>query len=170
MWISFKPNFAQPSGMLNLRLIVIGKYKETYWKQAEAEYIKRLKPYARLVIHEIAEEPFRNAAERERIQIKEAEKIQKLVPDGSFTIALHERGRGYTSRELADFLSSLSLRGETLTFIIGGPLGLHENLLKTAGCQLSLSPLTFPHQMARVALLEQLYRAATILNGKTYHY
>lgn len=156
--------------MLNLQIIVVGKLKERHWKEAEAEYRKRLTPYARVTVHEIPEEPFRDTAGRDRIQAKEAEKIRKLIPDQSVVIALHERGHEYTSRELAEFLSTKSVHGETLTFIIGGPLGLHESILTDSTYQLSLSQLTFPHQMARIILLEQLYRSGTITSGKSYHY
>lgn len=155
--------------MFNIQIVCLGKLKESYWHDAENEYLKRLKPYAKIIIHEIPEEPFREGDDRDKIKLKEAEKIKKLL-EGGVIIALHERGKTFTSENLAKFLESESTKGEKLTFVIGGPLGLHESLLTNAKLQISLSELTFPHQMVRTILLEQIYRSITILNGKQYHY
>lgn len=156
--------------MFNIKIIVLGKLKEGYWNASETEYLKRLKPYAKVEILELTEESFRDGDDREKIKEKEAEKIKKILPEGGFVIALHERGKEYTSPLFAKFLEDNSTRGETIVFVIGGPLGLHESLLNIAHQQISLSQLTFPHQMVRTILLEQLYRATTILNEKKYHY
>ena len=156
--------------MFNVNIIALGKLKENYWTQAESEYIKRLTPYAKMKITELSEEPFREGDEKEKIKTKEAEKIKKILPEGGFVIALHERGKEFTSPLFAKFLEDHSTRGETIVFIVGGPLGLHESILNLADMQISLSQLTFPHQMVRTILLEQLYRATTILNEKKYHY
>lgn len=156
--------------MLNIKLIIVGKYKETYWKEAEKEYIKRLSPYAKLDIIEIKEEAFRNNDDRDSIKSLEADKIKKHLDPDAIVIALHETGKEFTSVEFANFLQRNSTRGEKLQFIFGGPLGLDQSILEKANVQLSLSQLTFPHQMARVILLEQLYRAVTIQKGKQYHY
>lgn len=156
--------------MFNLQIICVGKYKEAYWKTAEAEYLKRLKPYAKIEILEISEEQFNDSSDREKIKKIEAEKILKHVPSNNIMVALHERGKEFTSHELAKWLEENSTRGEQIVFIFGGPLGLHESLLEKSTNKLSLSKLTFPHQMARVILLEQIYRAGTILSNKTYHY
>ncbi len=156
--------------MWNIKIIAIGKLKETYWTEAENEYQKRLKPYAKIEIQELLEEPFRDGDDREKIKLKEAEKIQKILPAGGYHIFLHEKGKQFTSPLLSTFLEENSTHGETITFIIGGPLGLHESLLKNSQSQISLSQLTFPHQMVRTILLEQLYRAVTIQKGKQYHY
>lgn len=156
--------------MMKIKIIVLGQLKEAYWEASENEYLKRLRPYAKVEIIELSEEPFREADDREKIKSKEAEKIRKVLPEDGFVIALHERGKEFNSPLLAKFLEDHSTRGETIVFIVGGPLGLHESILNLANRQISLSQLTFPHQMLRTILLEQLYRATTILKGKSYHY
>lgn len=156
--------------MWNIKIIAIGKLKESYWKDAETEYQKRLRPYAKIDIQELPEEPFRDGDDREKIKLKEAEKIQKILPEGGLVLMLHEKGNEFTSEELSTFLEKNSTRGETITFIIGGPLGLHQSLLQNNFIQISLSQLTFPHQMVRTLLLEQIYRGVTIQKGKQYHY
>lgn len=155
--------------MFNIKIIALGKLKETYWEEAEQEYLKRLKQYAKIEIIEIPEEPFRENDNREKIKEKEAFKIEKLLSNDARVIALHERGKEYTSVQFSEFLSENSSRGEEIVFVIGGPLGIHETLLKKTE-QISLSCLTFPHQMVRTILLEQIYRSATIIHGKQYHY
>lgn len=155
--------------MFNIKIIALGKLKETYWEEAEGEYLKRLKQYAKIEIVEIPEEPFRENDNREKIKEKEALKIEKLLSNDALVIALHERGKEYSSVQFSEFLSENSSRGEEIVFVIGGPLGIHETLLKKTQ-QISLSCLTFPHQMVRTLLLEQIYRSATIINGKQYHY
>ena len=156
--------------MLNIKIIALGKIKESYWKEAESEYQKRLKPYAKIELVEIPEEPFRDSDDREKIKLKEADKIQKNLREGGLIVALHEAGKQFSSHQFASFLEEHSTRGETITLIIGGPLGLHQSILQLAEVQLSLSQLTFPHQMVRTILLEQIYRAVTIQKGKQYHY
>ncbi len=155
--------------MFNIHIIAVGKLKESYWKDAEAEYLKRLTPYAKIRITELKEEAFQSTQERTIVQKKEAEKILHVVTDHSIFIALHERGKEMTSEQLAKTLAQKSEQGHTLTFVIGGPLGLDESLLKKADMQLSLSTLTFPHNMVRTILLEQIYRSVMIGKGK-YHY
>ncbi len=156
--------------MFNIQIIAVGKLKESYWQEAEAEYRKRLKPYAKLTITELSEESFRESDDREKIKKLEAEKILKSVSVDAMLIACHEKGKELTSVDLAKFLQEKSIYGDELTFVIGGPLGLDQTILEKADHTLSLSALTFPHQMVRTILLEQLYRAGTILVGKTYHY
>lgn len=156
--------------MFNLHLITVGKLKESYWADAETEYLKRLKPYVKITFTELKEESFRESDDRDKIKELEAKKILSQIPDNSVVIALHEYGKEYTSPMFANFLEKQSEQGQTITFIIGGPLGLHTSILEKAHHQLSLSQFTFPHQMVRTILLEQLYRAVTILKGKMYHY
>jgi 23S rRNA (pseudouridine1915-N3)-methyltransferase len=155
---------------MNIHIICLGSLKEIFWEEAEAEYIKRLSPYAKYTLIEIPEEPFRGSDNFEYIKDKEAKKILSHIPKNSVTIALHERGRAYTSREFSCFVEERAQYGETLCFIIGGPLGLHQSVLDKTQFQVSLSSLTFPHQMVRVLLAEQLYRTITLLKGKPYHY
>ena len=156
--------------MLNLTIISVGKMTTKHWLEAESTYVTRLRPYAKVTIVEIPEEKFSDEAERAVIQRKEAVKILAKVPRGATLIALHEAGKSFTSPELAKWLEDHSTRGEHLVFVLGGPLGLHADVLQAAQLKLSLSPLTFPHQLARVILDEQIYRAAMILAGKSYHY
>lgn len=155
---------------MNITILCLGKLKETYWKETEAEYQKRLKPYAKIKLVELLEEPFRNNDAKEKIKEKEAEKILQHLGEGAVVIALHERGKEYTSVKFSKFLEENSTRGEDIIFVIGGPLGLHESLLKKVALHISLSQFTFPHQMVRTILLEQIYRANTLLHGKQYHY
>lgn len=154
--------------MFNIRIVCLGALKEEHWQRAAAEYLKRLKPYARITVIEIPEEPFRSADEREKVQAKEAAKIKKYLT--GTVIALDEHGKELTSTAFSSSLECESQSGDLLTFIIGGPLGLHPSILETASHRVSLSSLTFPHQMVRVILLEQLYRSVTIAKGKAYHY
>ena len=153
---------------MNIKLVVLGKLKETYWKDAESEYLKRLKPYAKIELVELPEEAFRDGDDKDKIKEKEAEKLKKHL--SGVVIALHERGKEMDSVELSQMLEKLSERGDQLTFIVGGPLGLHQSILDAADHMLSLSQLTFPHQMVRTILLEQLFRSVTIQKGKRYHY
>ncbi len=120
-------------------------------------------------MEEIPEESFASIQERESIQTKEAEKIKKKL-EGAPYIALHETGQEYTSPKFAEFLEKSSTHGEKIIFVIGGPLGLHPALLQKATKQISLSLLTFPHQMVRTILLEQIYRGVMIVKEKSYHY
>lgn len=151
-------------------IISVGKMTTKAWIEAETTYLTRLKPYAKVNIVEIAEEKFGHEAERGLIQRKEAAKILAKVPKGAILVALHEAGKSFSSPQLANWLNKQSTRGEQIVFVLGGPLGLHTDVLQAATIQLSLSPLTFPHQLARVILDEQLYRSAMIITGKSYHY
>lgn len=156
--------------MLNITILVLGKLKEKYWAEAEKEYLKRLSPYAKIKIIELPEEAFTEKDNVEIIKKKEANKIQKNLTQNSLVIALHERGKEMTSPDFANFLKNNSTKGENLVFIIGGPRGLHTDILNLADKKISLSQLTFPHQMVRTILLEQIYRSITIMQGKSYHY
>ncbi len=156
--------------MFNLHIIVLGKIKESYWREAINEYLKRLKPYGKIKITEMHEESFRDIGEKEQVKIKEADKIKKQIAPGSLVIACDEHGRKFSSEEFALFLKEHSQHGDVITILLGGPLGLHESILELARHTISLSRLTFPHQLARIILLEQIYRAATIIARKQYHY
>ncbi len=159
--------------MLSIHIIVVGSHKESYFKEAEAEYLKRLTPYAKIKITQIPEHSFRADEPREKSQEVEAEKIMKyLLGDAgnTYIIVLDEKGKLKDSVALSKHLQEIGQNGTPLTIIIGGPRGLSPSLVKKANLVLSLSPLTFPHQLVRVILAEQLYRAGTIAAGKTYHY
>jgi len=155
--------------MLNITIISVGKLSEPYWQEAAEEYLKRLKPYVKLKIIEIQEEKV-DTAQRQKILKIEAEKINKLIPGDSVVVSLDGAGAEYISTDWADKLEDWSKFGKSIVFIIGGPLGLSTEILSKSRQLLSLSKMTFTHQMARVILLEQIYRGITIQKGKAYHY
>ncbi len=159
--------------MLHITIICLGKLKEKYWRSAEAEYLKRLSPFAKIEIKELKEESFGEKDDPIEIKRKEAEKIKKALvgkADG-FIIALDENGEPFSSIRFADKINSLGENRKTdIVVIIGGPLGLNDSILNIADMTLSLSSFTFTHQMARVILLEQIYRAMMINSGRKYHY
>lgn len=169
--------------MLKLNFIVIGKLKEAYWRDAEQEYRKRLTPFVQFTVTELKEEPFTSKDNPEHIKKKEAEKILAQLGQlggspratssrgtPSYIIALSGDGKVFGSKELAAKLDKLFVEYGSITMIIGGPLGLADDIKQRANLVMSLSLLTFTHQMARVILLEQLYRAMTIINKRQYHY
>ncbi|MDD2758249.1 MAG: 23S rRNA (pseudouridine(1915)-N(3))-methyltransferase RlmH [Patescibacteria group bacterium] len=159
--------------MLHVNIICLGKLKEKYWREAETEYLKRLSAFAKVEIKELKEESFGEKNNPDEVRQKEALKIKSALVGraDSFIIALDEHGKPFSSILLASELNNLTNKQiSNLTIIIGGPLGLHESILKSADLKISLSSLTFTHQMARVILLEQIYRAMMINNGRKYHY
>jgi 23S rRNA (pseudouridine1915-N3)-methyltransferase len=159
--------------MQKVHIITLGKLKETYWQEAVAEYLKRLKPYYKIQIHELREEPFGEKDQPETIKQKEAEKIKNILKNikDTLLITLDENGKSFSSIQFAGQINNITA-GQTknIVFIIGGPLGLHESILNRANIKLSLSAMTFTHQMARIFLLEQIYRASMISAGRKYHY
>ncbi len=159
--------------MLHVHLIVVGKLKETYWREAEVEYLKRLSAFVRVTIHELKEESFSDKDKPEIIKEHEAKKITieiKKISD-SFIIVLDEHGKQFSSINFAKQLNVVTVQQHnTITLVVGGPLGLHESIRQRAHLNLSLSLLTFTHQMARIILLEQLYRAMMIAHSRRYHY
>jgi 23S rRNA (pseudouridine1915-N3)-methyltransferase len=156
--------------MMRITIISIGKLKESYWKEAEGEYLKRLSAFAKVEIIEHKEIGFSEKDVTESIKEKEAEIILNSIPSSSYVLALDPNGKNVTSIELSKNVVSLEQNHSHLTFIIGGPLGLHESVFKKTNQKVSLSPLTFTHQMTRVILLEQLYRTYMIKSGKSYHH
>lgn len=157
--------------MIKIRLIVFGKQKNGPFKDISDEYLKRLKSDISLQTVELAETPFHSTAEKNKVLKTETEKIKKTIPKTSFLIVLDAAGKTFASEKFAAELDRLAEGGaRPLTIIIGGPLGLSDELKKEADLLLSLSPMTMPHDLARVVFLEQLYRATTILRGKVYHY
>jgi 23S rRNA (pseudouridine1915-N3)-methyltransferase len=158
--------------MLDVTVICVGGLKEKFWKDACAEYIKRLTPWARASVIEIPAErlPGRpGEAEIRRALEREGEKITAAVPKGAFVTALCVEGRQPDSEAFSALVAARMQTAGRLAFIIGGSYGLDERVKKAAGDRLSLSNMTFPHMTARVLLLEQLYRALSIINGGKYH-
>jgi len=158
---------------MQVRVIAVGKIKERYLADGIAEYIKRLKPYTPLTITEVEDErrPARpTSAEEEQARVREGKKILAAIREGSIVAALAVAGRGYSSEDFATLLGKHEVSGTgTITFIIGGDLGLSPEVLERCNLRISLSLMTFTHPMARLILLEQIYRAFRILRGEPYH-
>ena len=158
---------------MKITIITVGKIKEKYLKDAIAEYSKRLSKYCKLEIIEVADEKTPdNASEvvEESIRSKEAERILKYVKDDAYVITLEINGKQLTSEELADKIEKLGIQGTShIAFIIGGSIGLGKEVLAKSNYALSFSKMTFPHQLMRVILLEQIYRSYRIINGEPYH-
>ena len=158
---------------MKITLITVGKIKEKYLRDAIAEYTKRLSKYCKLEIIEVADEKTPdNASEtvEEQIRIKEGERILKNVKDDAYVITLEILGKQLTSEQLADKIDTLGIQGTShIVFIIGGSIGLGQDVLKRSNYSLSFSKMTFPHQLMRVILLEQIYRSYRIINGEPYH-
>jgi len=155
--------------MFKIKIIALGKFKEKAYKELEAEFLKRLSPFSKIKIIEIAEESYRKNDDLNKIKQAEAEKIVKQLPQDSVVILLEEKATLRNSVDFAAFLERIGGLGKELVFVIGSGIGLHESLKQYSNYSISLSPLTFPHNMARVILEEQIYRACTILAGKEYH-
>jgi len=151
----------------------VGKLKEKFYAEAAAEYGKRLSRYCKLEVVELPEERLPEAPSPAQIDAalaKEAEAILGRLPPSSSLVALCVEGRMRSSEEMAQLLETWSNRGEKrLVFLIGGSHGLHESIKAQAWAKLSMSPMTFPHHLARVMLLEQIYRAYQINAGTKYH-
>lgn len=158
--------------MIKVTLIALGKLKEKYLRDAVDEYAKRLSRYCRLDIVELnpinlPEKP--SAIEIDMALLKEAEMIEKRIPSDSVVTALCVEGKTYSSEKLALFVDQNTNSGKNMCFIIGSSYGLCEKIKQMADLRLSLSEMTFPHQLFRVMLLEQIYRAFKINEGSTYH-
>ena len=158
---------------MKITIITVGKIKEKYLKDAIAEYTKRVSKYCKLEIVEVADEKTPdNASEvvENAIRSKEAERILKYVKDDAYVITLEINGKQLTSEELADKVEKLGVQGTShIIFIIGGSIGLGEEVLEKSNYALSFSKMTFPHQLMRVILLEQIYRSYRIISGEPYH-
>lgn len=158
---------------MNITLITVGKLKEKYLKQAIDEYSKRLSRYCKLDIIELPDEKTPdNASANEEKQIKEKEGrgILSKIKDNSYVIAMDLKGNQITSEEFASFIDRCGVTGNSnIVFVIGGSLGLSEDVLRRANYKLCFSKMTFPHQLFRVMLLEQVYRAFRIMKGEPYH-
>lgn len=158
---------------MNIRIVAVGKLKEKFWQQGVEEYLKRLRSYAKLDVIEVEDEkcPERlSPAQETHVKEREGERILRSVPPGSFMIALNLTGKEFSSEGFAGLLEGLALDSQNqLCFVIGGSLGLSTKVLQQADLQLVFSRFTFPHQMMRVILLEQVYRAFKIMRKEPYH-
>ena len=151
--------------MLSVKLICVGKLKESFWTDACREYEKRMKTMCRLEILQLEEEPERPDALR-----REAARIEAAIPAGAYVIAMCIEGRERSSTQLAELLRTIQNGGQSkLCVIIGSSTGMDDSIKQRADFRLSMSPMTFPHHLARVMVLEQIYRSLSILSGSKYH-
>ena len=158
--------------MLSVNILCVGKLKETYLRDAVAEYSKRLQPSCRLSVTELPEERASenpSPAEIARVIAAESDRIMAKIGRGDYVIALCVEGRNISSEELASLIDGVQQTHSSVDFIIGGSWGLSESLKGRADCRLSMGKMTFPHQLCRVMLLEQVYRAFQISKGTKYH-
>ena len=158
---------------MKITVITVGKIKEKYLKDAIAEYSKRLSRYCKLEIVEVADEKTPDNASdtvEDAIRDKEGERILKYIKEDAYVITLEIAGKMLTSEEMAEKIEKLGVQGTShIIFIIGGSIGLGREILKRSDYALSFSKMTFPHQLMRVILLEQIYRSYRIINHEPYH-
>lgn len=160
--------------MLNIQIICIGKLKEAYLKDAISEYSKRLQKYCNLTITELPDEKLPNKLNDSiitEIKTKECNKIMQSIKKDSYIFCLDLSGKEYSSEQFSKKIENIALNQNShITFIIGGTLGLNEEILKLSNEKICFSKMTFPHQLIRVFLLEQLFRAFKISKNETYHW
>lgn len=158
---------------MKIDIIAVGKVKEKFYREAIDEFAKRLSKYCKLQIIEVADEKTPDGASEaveEQIKAKEAERILKNVKDEAFVFTLEILGKKYNSVEFANRMNSLGVQGKShIQFVIGGSLGLHDSVSARSDAKISFSDMTFPHQLMRVILLEQVYRGCRIIAGEPYH-
>lgn len=158
---------------MNITVLAVGKLKEKYWQDAVKEYSKRLGKYCRLQITEVKESLLRgnpSAADEEAVKVAEGREILGKIKSSDYVITLEISGKALSSTELAKQIDDLGITGKSsVVFVIGGSLGLSEEVSKRADFKLSFSAMTFPHQMMRVILLEQIYRSFKIIKNEVYH-
>jgi 23S rRNA (pseudouridine1915-N3)-methyltransferase len=158
---------------MNISIITVGKLKEKYLKQGIEEYLKRLSAYAKMEIIEVPDEKAPETlseTEMEMVKKKEGERILSKIHPDTYVIALAINGSMKSSEQFADKINQLALHGKSkILFVIGGSLGLSDDVLKRANESLSFSKMTFPHQLMRLILVEQIYRAFRIIRGEPYH-
>lgn len=158
---------------MNINVLVVGKIKEKFYRDAIEEYSKRLSKYCTLKIIEVADEKTNENStdiEIQQIKDKEGSRILKHIGEKDFVVALAILGKQYDSVKFSKYIDDLTIRGNsTIDFVIGGSLGLSDSVMKRADASISFSKMTFPHQLMRVILLEQIYRAFRIIKNEPYH-
>lgn len=158
---------------MRITIICVGRIKEKFYRDAIDEYAKRLSKYCKLEIVEVADEKTpdkASPAEEEQIKLKEAERILTKIKEDAYVCTLEILGKKYTSESFAGMLEQAAISGKShIAFVIGGSLGLHSSVLKRSNQAVSFSDMTFPHQLMRVILCEQIYRAYRIINREPYH-
>jgi len=155
--------------MFKITIIALGKFKETAYKDLEKEFLKRLSPFAKIKVLELAEVSYKKNFDLEKVKEQEAATIVKHLSKDAIVILLEERGVQRSSVEFARFIERIGGMGREMIFVLGSGVGLHKVMHQYSNHIISLSLLTFPHNLARILLEEQLYRACTILAGKEYH-
>ena len=149
-----------------IKIICVGKLKEKYWVQACEEYQKRLTKYTNLEIIEVADEKIDEA----KLALeKEKERIEKNINPKDYLVTLEIDGEELTSEQLSERINKIFIQNSNITFVIGGSYGIHPDIKRNSNFHLSFSKLTFPHQLFRVLLLEQIFRSYKILNNEKYH-
>ncbi len=158
---------------MQFTIVCVGKLKESYWKDAVAEYVKRLQRYSKINIVELPDEKApetMSEAQKQEVLQKEGQRILKAIPENSAVVILAILGTQYTSEKLSDLIATKEVTGTShMTFVIGGSLGVSDEVMQAGKLHLSISKMTFPHQMIRVILLEQIYRAIKIQKNEPYH-
>lgn len=155
--------------MYKMTVLAVDKLREGHWKAAAEEYLRRLPPFARVEVVEVASEAMTDTVTPEMSMAAEGERLLKRLPAAGVVFALDRRGKHCSSEEFARLIKDAGGTGATVAFVIGGAAGLSPEVLARVHKKISFSEMTFPHEMARVILFEQLYRAMTILAGKKYH-
>lgn len=154
-------------------IVCVGKIKESFYKEAVQEYAKRLSKYCKFDIMEVSDEKTPDKAsdvEEDQIRQKEAERILAKIKEDAFVITLEIKGQKLDSIELSRMIDNVGIGGKSkIQFVIGGSLGRHESVSKRADKRISFSDMTFPHQLMRVILCEQIYRGYRIISGEPYH-
>lgn len=158
---------------MNINIICVGKLKEKYLKEGMDEYIKRLNRYCNINIFEVEDEEAPEGlslSDEEIIKNKEAVKIKRFIKPNAYTVALDILGKSLSSEEFSNFIEKLAVNGYSdITFIIGGSIGLSYEILDNVNFKMSFSKMTFPHQLMRLILLEQVYRGFKIIKNEPYH-
>ncbi len=158
---------------MKIDIIAVGKVKESFYREAIEEFSKRLSKYCKLQVIEVADEKTPEGASEaleEQIKAKEGERILKNIKEEAFVFTLEILGKKYDSLSFANRLNHLGIQGKShIQFIIGGSLGLHSGVSARSDAKISFSDMTFPHQLMRVILLEQIYRSYRIISGEPYH-
>lgn len=158
---------------MDITIISVGKLKENYLKQGIAEYLKRLKSYANVRIIEVNDEPANHhlsSKEIENVKKVEGERILKHIPERSAVVALDLKGKEYTSEQFAEYIDETTTYGTShIVYIIGGSHGISDEVLQKTELKISFGKVTYPHQLMRLILIEQIYRAFKILNNEPYH-
>ena len=155
--------------MFKFTILAVGPLKERHWKEAQEEYLRRLSPFAKAEVTEVAPESFGGSVTAEQSMRAEGERLLKRLTDDAFVVAMDRAGKQLSSPDFARLIKDEGEGGRHVVFVVGGAAGLDAAVLARAQRKISMSAMTFTHEMARVFLLEQAYRAMTILAGKAYH-